>query len=136
MGRKQSCISKTLRRHKTGSGSDPKTGQKSFPAETGTEEISQEASKTAKRAAAAAQQAKEEELTVLNIRGADIATETVEYKKNADLYEKEAMDFVNTLSEEDLIDLAEEIRAKHRVAILAQQEFPFQVLQVKPIAVQ
>lgn len=30
----------------------------------------------------------------------------MEYKKNADLYEKEAMDFVNTLSEEDLIDLA------------------------------
>ena len=77
-----------------------------FPLKQELEEISQEASKTAKRAAAAAQQAKEEELTVLNIRGADIATETVEYKKNADLYEKEAMDFVNTLSEEDLIDLA------------------------------
>ena len=77
-----------------------------FPLKQELEEISQEASKTAKRAAAAAQQAKEEELTVLNIRGADIATETVEYKKNADLYEKEAMDFVNTLSEENLIDLA------------------------------
>ena len=76
-----------------------------FPLKQELEEISQEASKTAKRAAAA-NEAKEEELTVLNIRGADIATETVEYKKNADLYEKEAMDFVNTLSEENLIDLA------------------------------
>ena len=33
-------------------------------------------------------------------------TEVVEYKKNNALYEKEAMDFVDTLSEEELIDLA------------------------------
>ena len=76
-----------------------------FPLKQELEEIAQETSRTAKREEAA-QQAKEEKLTVLDIHGADIATETVEYKKNADLYEKEAMDFVKTLSEEELIDLA------------------------------
>lgn len=69
-------------------------------------EITQETSRTAKRAEAAEKLAEEQALTVLELHAADITTEIIEYKKNADLYEKEAMDFVNTLSEEELIDLA------------------------------
>ena len=45
-------------------------------------------------------------MCIRDSHAADITTETVEYKKNADLYEREAMDFVNTLTEEELIDLA------------------------------
>lgn len=70
------------------------------------EEITQKTSRTAKRAEAAEKLAEEQALTVLELHAADITTEIIEYKKNADLYEKEAMDFVNTLSEEELIDLA------------------------------
>ena len=70
------------------------------------EEIVQEPSRTAKRAETAEKLAGEQAMTVLELHAADITTETVEYKKNADLYEREAMDFVNTLTEEELIDLA------------------------------
>ena len=77
-----------------------------FPLKQELEEIAQEISSTAKRAEAAEKLAGEQELTVLELHAADITTEIIEYKKNADLYEKEAMDFVNTLSEEELINLA------------------------------
>ena len=77
-----------------------------FPLKQELEEIAQEISSTAKRAEAEEKLAGEQELTVLELHAADITTEIIEYKKNADLYEKEAMDFVNTLSEEELIDLA------------------------------
>ena len=77
-----------------------------FPLKQELEEIAQETSSTAKRAEAAEKLAGEQALTVLELHAADIAAEIIEYKKNADFYEKEAMDFVNTLSEEELIDLA------------------------------
>ena len=77
-----------------------------FPLKQDLEEIIQEPSRTAKRAESVEKLAAEQALTVLEIHAADITTETVEYKKNSDLYEKEAMDFVNTLTEEELINLA------------------------------
>ena len=77
-----------------------------FPLKQNLEEIVQEPSRTAERAEAAEKLAGEQAMTVLKLHAADITTETVEYKKNADLYEREAMDFVNTLTEEELIDLA------------------------------
>ena len=77
-----------------------------FPLKQDLEEIVQEPSRTAKRAETAEKLAGEQTMTVLELHAADITTEIVEYKKNADLYEREAMDFVNTLTEEELIDLA------------------------------
>lgn len=77
-----------------------------FPLKQDLEEIVQEPSRTAKRAETAEKLAGEQAMTVLELHAADITTETVEYKKNADLYEREAIDFVNTLTEEELIDLA------------------------------
>lgn len=77
-----------------------------FPLKQDLEEIVQEPSRTAKRTETAEKLAREQAMTVLELHAADITTETVEYKKNADLYEREAMDFVNTLTEEELIDLA------------------------------
>lgn len=77
-----------------------------FPLKQDLEEIVQEPSRTAKRAETAEKLAGEQAMTVLELHAADITTETVEYKKNADLYEREAMDFVNTLTEEELINLA------------------------------
>ena len=77
-----------------------------FPLKQDLEEIVQEPSRTAKRTETAEKLAGEQAMTVLELHAADITTETVEYKKNADLYEREAMDFVNTLTEEELIDLA------------------------------
>ena len=77
-----------------------------FPLKQDLEEIVQEPSRTTKRTETAEKLAGEQAMTVLELHAADITTETVEYKKNADLYEREAMDFVNTLTEEELIDLA------------------------------
>ena len=77
-----------------------------FPLKQDLEEIVQEPSRTAKRTETAEKLAGEQAMTVLELHAADITTEIVEYKKNADLYEREAMDFVNTLTEEELIDLA------------------------------
>ena len=77
-----------------------------FPLKQDLEEIVQEPSRTEKRTETAEKLAGEQAMTVLELHAADITTETVEYKKNADLYEREAMDFVNTLTEEELIDLA------------------------------
>ena len=77
-----------------------------FPLKQDLEEIVQEPSRTTKRTETAEKLAGEQAMTVLELHAADITTETVEYKKNADLYEREVMDFVNTLTEEELIDLA------------------------------
>ena len=77
-----------------------------FPLKQKLEEMTQEPGKTTARESAAEQQAQEEKLTVAGLYANDFTTEVVEYKKNSALYEKEAMDFVDTLSEEELIDLA------------------------------
>lgn len=77
-----------------------------FPLKQELEEMVQEAGNTTARERAAEQQAQKENLTVVELHAEDFTTEVVEYKKNNALYEKEAMDFVDTLSEEELIDLA------------------------------
>ena len=77
-----------------------------FPLKQELEEMVQEAGNTTARERAAEQQAQKENLTVVELHAKDFTTEVVEYKKNNALYEKEAMDFVDTLSEEELIDLA------------------------------
>lgn len=45
-------------------------------------------------------------LPVIELKAADIKTETIVYKENRDLVSKEAMDFVKTLTDEQLIALA------------------------------
>ena len=77
-----------------------------FPLKQELEEMIQEAGKTTTREKAAEQQAQEENLTVVELHADDFITEVIEYQKNSALYEKEAMDFVDTLSEEELINLA------------------------------
>ena len=77
-----------------------------FPLKQELEEMVQEAGNTTARERAAEQQAQKENLTVVELHAKDFTTEVVEYKKNNALYEKEAMNFVDTLSEEELIDLA------------------------------
>lgn len=106
-----------------------------FPLKQDLEEIVQEPSRTAKRAETAEKLAGEQAMTVLELHAADITTETVEYKKNADLYEREAMDFVNTLTEEELIDLAAGDPGKAQGETLGQQAFLFRVLQERHTAV-
>lgn len=59
-----------------------------FPLKQDLEEIVQEPSRTAKRTETAEKLAGEQAMTVLELHAADITTETVEYKKNADLYER------------------------------------------------
>ena len=77
-----------------------------FPLKQELEEMVQEAGNTTARERAAEQQAQKENLTVVELHAKDFTTEVVEYKKKNALYEKEAMNFVDTLSEEELIDLA------------------------------
>lgn len=50
--------------------------------------------------------AAEQKLNVAHLYAADFTTEVIEYKKNGELCEKDALDFVNTLTEKELIDLA------------------------------
>ena len=68
--------------------------------------MTQEAGKTTTREKASEQQAQEENLTVVELHADDFITEVIEYQKNSALYEKEAKEFVDTLSEEELINLA------------------------------
>ena len=50
--------------------------------------------------------AAEQKLNVAELHATDFTTEVIEYKKNSELCEKDALDFVNTLTEEELINLA------------------------------
>ena len=53
-----------------------------------------------------AAEAAEKALSVLKLNAADFTTKEIVYKENSELADSEAMDFVNTLSVEELIDLA------------------------------
>ena len=70
------------------------------------DEKTQTSGKTASRAKEAEKLAAEQKLNVAQLHAADFTTEVIEYKKNSELCEKDALDFVNTLTEEELINLA------------------------------
>ena len=53
-----------------------------------------------------AAEATEKALSVLKLNAADFTAKEIVYKENSELADSEAMDFVNTLSVEELIDLA------------------------------
>ena len=69
-------------------------------------ELEQETGKTSQREAAQKSMAAEKQLPVLEMKAADFETKEVVYKKNSELADPEAMEFVNTLSVEELINLA------------------------------
>ena len=70
------------------------------------EEKTQEAGITSTREKEAEQLALAKNMMVAELHADDFKTKIIDYKKNSALYEKEAMDFVDTLSEEELINLA------------------------------
>ena len=77
-----------------------------FPLKQKLEEKTQEAGKTFAREKEAEQLASAENIMVAELHADDFKTKIIDYKKNKALYEKEAKEFVDTLSEEELIDLA------------------------------
>ena len=77
-----------------------------FPLKQKLEEKTQEAGKTSAREKEAEQLASAENIMVAELHADDFKTKIIDYKKNKALYEKEAKEFVDTLSEEELIDLA------------------------------
>ena len=77
-----------------------------FPLKQELKEKSQEAGKTSEREEAVRKTAAEQKLPVVELYADSYDTEFVEFRRNSQIYEKEAMDFVETLSEEELIDLA------------------------------
>ena len=77
-----------------------------FPLKQELDEKTQTSGKTASRAKEAEKLAAEQKLNVAQLHAADFTTEVIEYKKNSELCEKDALDFVNTLTEEELINLA------------------------------
>ncbi len=78
-----------------------------FPLKQGLEEMVQEAGNTTARERAAEQQAQKEKSDSCGTACERFYYRSCRmYKKNNALYEKEAMNFVDTLSEEELIDLA------------------------------
>ena len=77
-----------------------------FPLKQELDEKTQISGKTSSREKEAEKLAAEQKLNVAQLYAADFTTEVVEYKKNGELCEKDALDFVNTLTEKELIDLA------------------------------
>lgn len=77
-----------------------------FPLKQELDEKTQISGKTSSREKEAEKLAAEQKLNVAQLYAADFTTEVVEYKKNSELCEKDALDFVNTLTEKELIDLA------------------------------
>lgn len=69
-------------------------------------ELEQQAGETGRREAEQKMQAAEKNLTVLEMKAADFETKEIVYKKNSELADAEAMEFVNTLTVDELIDLA------------------------------
>ena len=69
-------------------------------------ELEQQTGKTSQREAEQKALAAEKNLPVLEMAAADFATKEIVYKKNSELADPEALEFVNTLSVEELIDLA------------------------------
>ena len=77
-----------------------------FPLKESLKELQQKSGQTEKREDALKVQAVEKGLPVLEIGAAGFETKEILYKKNSELVEKEAAEFVETLSIEELIDLA------------------------------
>lgn len=77
-----------------------------FPLKQELDEKKQTSGKTSSREKEAEKLAAEQKLNVAQLYAADFTTEVIEYKKNGELCEKDALDFVNTLTEKELIDLA------------------------------
>ena len=77
-----------------------------FPLKQELDEKTQTSGKTSSREKEAEKLAAEQKLNVAQLHAADFTTEVIEYKKNSELCEKDALDFVNTLTEEELINLA------------------------------
>ena len=77
-----------------------------FPLKDSLKELSQQAGQTEKRENALEAQAREKGIPVLEMNAADFGTKEILYKKNCELVEKEAAEFVETLSTEELINLA------------------------------
>ena len=77
-----------------------------FPLKESLKELQQKSGQTEKREDALKVQAVEKGLPVLEIDAAGFETKEILYKKNSELVEKEAAEFVETLSIEELIDLA------------------------------
>ncbi len=77
-----------------------------FPLKESLKELQQQSGQTEKREDALKIQAVEKGLPVLEIGAAGFETKEILYKKNSELVEKEAAEFVETLSIEELIDLA------------------------------
>lgn len=69
-------------------------------------ELVQKNGTSSKREAELESAAEEKALPVLELKAADFTTKGIIYKENCELADDEAMDFVNTLSVEELIDLA------------------------------
>lgn len=69
-------------------------------------ELAQQDGKTSEREAAQKTLAAEKHLPVLEMKAADFETKEIVYKKNSELADAKAMEFVDTLSVEELIDLA------------------------------
>ena len=70
------------------------------------EEKNQKSGETAERENKIRKTVSDEKLPVVELYADSYDIEFVEFRKNSQIYEKEAMDFVETLSEEELIDLA------------------------------
>ena len=77
-----------------------------FPLKESLKELQQQSGQTKKREDALKVQAVEKGLPVLEIDAAGFETKEILYKKNSELVEKEVAEFVETLSIEELIDLA------------------------------
>ena len=77
-----------------------------FPLKQELDEKTQTSGKTSSREKEAEKLTAEQKLNVAQLYAADFTTEVIEYKKNGELCEKDALDFVNTLTEKELIDLA------------------------------
>ena len=69
-------------------------------------ELAQQDGKTSQREADQKTLAAEKHLPVVEMKAADFETKEIVYKKNRELADEKAMEFVNTLSVEELIDLA------------------------------
>ena len=77
-----------------------------FAGERPQEVKEQQADATNEREKSLKKDAVENQLPILELSSADFVTKEVVYKENRELADEEAMQFVNTLSVEELIDLA------------------------------
>ena len=81
-------------------------GKNLFPLKDELKELEQTAGATAKREAAQKALAGEKQLSDLEVKAADFETKEIVYRKNSELADQAAMEFVNTLSVDELINLA------------------------------